>query len=234
MVREAGTTYRIMDLEEGERPRERMAHVGPGALSHAELLAILLRTGLQGENAVQLAQRLLQECGGLRGLAQRSLTELAGLRGLGLAKAAQIKAGFELGRRMASFSPDERVTIHGPQDAAALVQYEMSALVQEQLWVLLLDTRNRVLAIEKLYVGSLNSSTVRVAEVFKPAIQRNAASLLVVHNHPSGDPTPSAEDVALTRALVQAGKLLDIEVLDHLVIGVGRYASLKERGLGFA
>lgn len=233
MVRETGSGYRILDLEQGDRPRERMAQVGPGGLSNAELLAILLRTGLQGENAVQLAQRLLQECGGLRGLAQRSMTELASLRGLGLAKAAQIKAGFELGRRMASFSPEERVSIHSPQDAAALVQYEMSALVQEHLWVLVLDTRNRVLAIEKLYVGSLNASTVRVAEVFKPAIQRNAASLVVVHNHPSGDPTPSPEDVALTRALVQAGKLLDIEVLDHLVIGAARYASLKERGMGF-
>ncbi len=233
MVRESGSGYRILDLEQGDRPRERMAQVGPGGLSNSELLAILLRTGLQGENAVQLAQRLLQECGGLRGLAQRSMTELASLRGLGLAKAAQIKAGFELGRRMASFSPEERVSIHSPQDAAALVQYEMSALVQEHLWVLVLDTRNRVLAIEKLYVGSLNASTVRVAEVFKPAIQRNAASLVVVHNHPSGDPTPSPEDVALTRALVQAGKLLDIEVLDHLVIGAARYASLKERGMGF-
>jgi DNA repair protein RadC len=152
---------------------------------------------------------------------------------MGLAKAAQIKAAIELGIRLRLEAPEERPAINSPSDAAALLQYEMSALAQEHLRVVNLDTRNRVINIEKLYVGSLNASTVRICEIFKPAIQRNAASILVAHNHPSGDPTPSPEDVALTRAIVQSGKLLDIDVLDHMIIGEGRWVSLKERGLGF-
>jgi DNA repair protein RadC len=130
-------------------------------------------------------------------------------------------------------SPEERPTIHSPADAAALVQYEMSALEQEYLKVMLLDSRNQVLDIVEVYHGSLNSSQVRVGELFKVAIRRNSAAVIILHNHPSGDPTPSPDDIALTRAIVQAGKLLDIEVLDHLVIGRGRFVSLKERGLGF-
>jgi len=130
-------------------------------------------------------------------------------------------------------SPDERPVINSPADAAALVRYEMSALEQEHLRVLLLDTRNHVLAIEEIYRGSLNSSQVRVGEIFRAAIRRNAAALIVVHNHPSGDPTPSPDDIAITRAIVEAGVLLDVSVLDHLVIGQGNWVSLKERGLGF-
>jgi DNA repair protein RadC len=152
---------------------------------------------------------------------------------MGLAKAAQIKAAIELGVRLRLEAPEERPAINSPADAAALVMYEMSALQQEHLRVINLDTRNKVINIEKLYVGSLNASTVRVAEIFKPAIQRSAASIIVLHNHPSGDPTPSPEDVSLTRSIGQAGKLLDIALLDHLVIGQGKWVSLKERGLGF-
>lgn len=226
--------YRITDLAVNERPRERLAEVGPGSLSNAELLAILLRVGVQGENAVQLGQRLLQDFGGLTGLHQAAFVEVCKQHGIGAAKAAQIKAAIELGRRMAAQSLEDRPAIHSPKDAADLVQYEMSALPQEHLWIILTDTRNRVLRIEKMYKGSLNSSTVRVGELFRAAIQHNAASILIVHNHPSGDPAPSPEDVSLTRAVVEAGKLLDISVLDHLVIGSGgRFVSLKERGLGF-
>jgi DNA repair protein RadC len=230
---ENSTGYRIRDLDDQERPRERLAKLGPEALSTAELLAILLRVGVPGENAVQLGTRLLQTFGGLSGLHRASFHELQSQHGVGVAKAAQIKAAIELGRRMVAAAPEERPAIHSPADAAALVLYEMSALTQEHLWVILTDTRNRVLHIEKMYKGSLNASTVRVGEVFRAAIQRNAASILVVHNHPSGDPTPSPEDITLTRALIQAGHLLDIEVLDHLIIGQGRYVSLKERGLAF-
>ncbi len=233
MVREIANTYRITDLEVAERPRERLAELGPQALSNAELLAILLRVGVAGENAVQMGQRLLRQFGGLGGLYRASFEEVRAQHGLGEAKAAQIKAAIELGRRLAVEAPQERPVVHSPADVAGLVQYEMSALDHEELWVLLLDTRNRLLSTERLYKGSLNSSMVRVAELFKPAIQRTAAALILVHNHPSGDPTPSPEDVALTRTVVQAGKLLDIELLDHLVIGQGRYVSLKERGLGF-
>ena len=233
MVKEIGPTYRITDLEESDRPRERLAELGAQALSNAELIAILLRVGIQGENAVQMSQRLLVTFGGLHGLHKASFVEMCAQRGLGEAKAAQIKAAIELGRRLPLQEPEERPAVNSPADAAELVRYEMSAFQQEHLWVILLDTRNKVISIERIYVGSLNSSTVRVGELFRPAIQRSAASLIVVHNHPSGDPTPSPEDVALTRAIVQSGKLLDIGVLDHLVIGQNRWVSLKERGLGF-
>lgn len=234
MVKEGMASYRITDLATTERPRERLAESGAEALSNAELLAILLRVGVTGENAVQLGQRLLQHFGGLSGVHRASLVEVQNQRGVGSAKAAQIKAAIELGRRLAREGPEERPAVQSPKDAADLVQYEMSALTQEELWVLLLDTRHRVLGVEKLYKGSLNSSMVRVGELFKPAIHRSAAAIIVVHNHPSGDPTPSPEDLSLTKAVQQAGKLLDIELIDHLVIGQGRYVSLKERGLIFS
>lgn len=226
--------YRIMDLHEADRPRERLAALGPQALSNAELIAILLRVGVTGENAVQVGQRLLNKFGGLSGLHRAPFNELMDQHGLGEAKASQIKAAIELGRRLPLEAPEERASINSPADAAALVQYEMSALEQEHLRVVLLDRRNRVMETAEVYKGSVNSSQIRVGEVFKEAIRKNASALIVVHNHPSGDPTPSPDDVAVTRAIVQAGKLLDVEVLDHLVIGHGRWVSLKERGLGFA
>jgi DNA repair protein RadC len=226
-------TYRITDLAIEERPRARLERLGPQALTSAELLAILIRVGVSGENAVQLGQRLLKHFSGLAGLQRAAFEDVCGERGIGPAKAAQIKAAIELGRRLSLEGPEERPAIHSPADAAALVQYEMGGLVQEHLRVMLLDTRHRVFAIKELYHGSLNSSLVRIAELFKPAIQRNAAAILIVHNHPSGDPAPSPDDIAITRAVVKAGKLLDIEVLDHLIIGRGRFVSLKERGLGF-
>lgn len=226
-------TYRITDLAENDRPRERLAKNGAGALSKAELLAILLRVGIRGENAVQMAQRLLNKNHGLLGIHRASFEELCDQPGIGPAKAAQIKAAIELGYRLAKEAPEDRPAIHSPADAAALIRDEMSVLEQEELWVMLLDTRNRLMEIVKLYRGSLNSSMVRVGEVFKSAIRRNAACIVVLHNHPSGDPTPSPEDVSLTRAIVSSGKLLDIDVLDHVVVGGGRFVSLKERGLGF-
>jgi DNA repair protein RadC len=225
--------YRIADLAAEERPRERLAHLGVQALSNSELLAILLRVGVPGENAVQVGQRLLNTFNGLAGLHRAPFEELCAQHGVKEAKAAQIKAAIELGNRMRLENPEERPTINSPADAAALVAYEMSALEQEHLRVLLLDTRNHVLDIVEVYKGSVNSSQVHVGELFKAAIRRNASALIVVHNHPSGDPTPSPDDVAVTRAIIQAGKLLDVEVLDHMVIGQGRWVSLKERGLGF-
>lgn len=226
--------YRISDLHESDRPRERLAALGPQALTNAELIAILLRVGVQGENAVDVGQRLLQKFGGLRGLHRAPFQELMEQRGMGEAKASQIKAAIELGRRLALEAPEEKLAINSPADAAALVQYEMSTLEQEHLRVILLDRRNRVLAIVEVYKGSVNSSQVRVGELFKQAIRENASALIVTHNHPSGDPTPSPDDVAVTRAIAQAGKLLDIDVLDHLVIGQGKWVSLKEKGLGFS
>jgi DNA repair protein RadC len=230
-MRENSAAYRITDLDTAERPRERLASLGSHSLSNAELLAIILRVGVVGENAVQVGQRLLTDYGGLTGLHRLSYQDLCKEHGIGPAKAAQIKAAIELAHRFSLEKPDARPTVHSPGDAAALVQHEMSAMEQEELWVLILDTRNQVLGIEHVYRGSLNQSQVRIAELFKAAIRRSAASVIVVHNHPSGDPTPSPDDVAITRAILQAGKLLDIDVLDHLVIGQGRWVSLKERGL---
>jgi len=226
--------YRIMDLHEADRPRERLASLGPQALSNAELIAILLRVGVRGESAVAVGQRLLNKFGGLSGLHRAPFKELMDQHGLGEAKASQIKAAIELGRRLTLESPEERPAINSPADAAALVQYEMSALEQEHLRVILLDRRNRVVETVEVYKGSVSSSQIRIGEVFKEAVRKNASALIVIHNHPSGDPTPSPDDVAVTRAIVQAGKLLDVDVLDHLVIGQGRWLSLKERGLGFA
>lgn len=226
-------SYRITDLAADERPRERLIRLGPQALSNAELIAILLRVGVPGENAVQVGQRLLQSLGGLSGMHRATIGEVQAQHGLGEAKASTLKAAIELGRRLTIESPEERPTIHSPADAAALVQYEMAALEQEHLRVILLDTRNHVMDIVELYHGSLNASVVRVGEVFKPAVRLNAASILVVHNHPSGDPTPSPDDITVTRSLVEAGKILDIEVLDHLVIGQGKFVSMKEGGFGF-
>ena len=225
--------YRISDLHESDRPRERLAALGPQALTNAELLAILLRVGVQGENAVEVGQRLLKKFSGLGGLHRAPFKELMDQHGMGEAKASQIKAAIELGRRLTLESPEEKPAINSPADAAALVQYDMSALEQEHLRVMLLDRRNRVLEVVEVYKGSVNSSQVRVGELFKDAIRANASAVIVVHNHPSGDPTPSPDDVAVTRAIVQAGKLLDIDVLDHLVIGQGKWVSLKEKGLGF-
>jgi DNA repair protein RadC len=233
MENEKKYTYRIKDIETTERPRERLAKLGPQSLSKPELLAILLRVGVEGENAVQVGQRLLDTFGGISGLHRAPFEEVCKQHGIGIAKAAQIKAAIELGRRMNLEELGERHTIHNPEDAAILLSYEMSALEQEELWVLSLDTRNRYLDTQHVYKGSLNSSQLRVGELFRQAIRLNAASIVVAHNHPSGDPTPSPDDIAVTRAIVGAGKLLDIEVLDHLVIGQGRFISLKERGVGF-
>jgi DNA repair protein RadC len=225
--------YTIKDMNEEERPRERLAKLGPQSLSTAELLAILLRVGVVGETSVQVGQRLLQTFGGISGLHRASFDELSSQKGVKLAKAAQIKAAIELGRRLVLESPEDKPVVHSPVDAAVMVQYEMSALQQEELRVILLDTRNRVQFIETVYRGSVNSSQVRIAEIFKAAIRRNATSLIVIHNHPSGDPTPSPDDIAITHAILQAGELLDVKLLDYIIIGSGRFVSMKERGLGF-
>lgn len=224
----------IRQLPVGERPRERLREHGPRYLNNAELVAILLRSGIAGENAINLATRILAEFEGLGGLARAGYGELFGQRGLSHAKTCEILAALELGRRIASLAPEERAQISCPQDAANLVTAEMAPLAQEHLVVLLLNTRNQVVARREVYIGTVNSSAVRPAEVLRPAIRENAPSIIVVHNHPSGDPTPSPEDVAVTRDLIAAGKLMDIELLDHLVIGQGgRFVSLKEKNLGF-
>ena len=223
----------IKELPEGERPRERLEHYGASAVSNAELLAIILRVGTKDENVLSLAQRLLAKYEGLAGLAQAPFSDLVSVKGLGAAKTTQLKAAFELGRRLQVAAPHERLTVRSPGDAANLLMVEMGALEQEHLRAIILNTKNQVLKVHPVYVGSLNTAVVRIGELFKEAIRMNAAAVIIAHNHPSGDPTPSAEDVQMTRQIVEAGKLLSIEVLDHLVICQARWVSLKERGLGF-
>jgi DNA repair protein RadC len=223
----------IKDMPAGERPRERLARLGARALSNSELLAIVLRVGVKGETVLSLATRLLSEYGGLHGLAKAGFAELESKRGMGTAKAAQLGAAVELGRRMMLAAPEESVVVRSPADVANLLMAELSHLDQEHFRVIQLDTRNRIVGSQTVYIGSLNASHIRVAEVFREAVKRNCAAIVVAHNHPSGDPAPSSEDISVTRQLLEAGRLLDIELVDHLVIGQLRYVSLRERGLGF-
>jgi DNA repair protein RadC len=232
---ETRTEYRptVREMPEDERPRERLERYGAATLQTAELLAIIMRVGSQGENAIALATRLLREFGGLGGLLAADIGDLCKVRGLGPAKATELKAALEIGRRVSTLAPEQRPQIKGPDDIFALLSVDMAYLPQEQLRVLCLDTKNHVVHQQTVYQGTVNSSVVRAAEVFRPAIARNCLSLAVIHNHPSGDPTPSPEDIRTTEQLRKAGELLDIEVLDHVIIGHNRYVSLKQRGLGF-
>jgi DNA repair protein RadC len=217
------------------------SHNGATNVSNAELLAIIWRTGhpghagAEGDGALGLAQRALAHFGSLPALARATTTELRALKGVGGVKAIELQAALELGRRVAVAAPEERPVIRCPRDVVNLMHSEMALLEQEELWILLLSSKNQVLAVRRTYRGTLNSSAVRVAELFRAAIRENAASVVIVHNHPSNDPTPSPEDVRITTEAVKAGALLDVEVLDHVIVGGARdrYVSLKERGLGF-
>jgi DNA repair protein RadC len=223
----------IRDMALQERPRERLMKVGATAVSTAELLAIILRTGVGGENVLRLAERLLATFSDLPGLSKATVAELTAVKGIGPAKAVEIKASLEIGRRLMASAPQERARVTSPGDAANLLMSEMMFLEKEHLKLILLDTRNAVLSTPTIYVGSLNTSVIRISELFRAAIKENAAALIVVHNHPSGDPSPSPEDSRVTRQIAEAGKLLGIVLVDHIVIGQQRFVSLKERGLGF-
>ncbi len=223
----------IRDFPAEERPRERLRLRGAGNLSTFELMAILLRTGMEGENVIAMSSRLLSAVDGLQGLSRASYEDLCELKGISDAKACQLLAGIELGRRVAALEPNDAPRIGSPSDIAALYMPEMSAFEREHMRVVLLNTKNQVVGTEELYIGSVNAALVRPAEVFSAAVRRHLPAVMVVHNHPSGDPTPSPEDVRLTGQLVEAGKLLDVEVIDHIVIGQGRYVSMREQKLGF-
>ncbi len=226
--------YLLATVDKRELPRERLRAHGAAALKNAELIAIILRTGTHGENVLNLAARLLNECGGLGGLARKPYSDLNQIKGIGAVKAIELNAVFELGRRMLIETPDERPIVKSPEDTANLLA-DMRASEQEIMRTVLLDTKNRVLGTPTVYRGSLHTTVIRITELFREAVRQNCAAMIIAHNHPSGDPTPSPEDVAVTREIMQAGKLLDIDVLDHVVIGAGnRYYSLKEHGLGFS
>jgi DNA repair protein RadC len=224
-------SYVLRDIPHEERPRERMMQNGASALSHAELLAILIRTGTANESAVRVAERLLKQVGNIRHLVDMSVEEMTQIKGIGPTKAIQLKAGIELGRRLSRASLNETVTIRKPADAADLLMEELRYLQKEHFVCLFLNTKNHVLHQETLSMGSLNASIVHPREVFRAAIKYSSASVICAHNHPSGDPTPSPEDIQLTQRLMEAGQLIGIEVLDHLVIGDRKYISLKEQGL---
>ncbi len=239
-VHDGVVTYHLgmRELPSSLRPRERLLANGAEALANDELVAILFRTGTPHASALELARSVLSGFGDLIGLNQTSAQELAGEPGVGIAKASTVKAALELGKRLMTLIPDEGAQVSGPEDIYRLLHGDMSFQEQENVRVLLLNTRNRVQGIVSTSVGSLNSSAIRIAELFREPVRRQAAAVVLVHNHPSGDPTPSADDVAVTRKAVEAGKLLDIEVLDHVVIGQPRgdrpgWVSLRERGLGF-
>jgi DNA repair protein RadC len=223
---------RIRDLPDDEKPRERLTQYGSATLATSELLAILLATGRQGASALAVGQELVTRFG-LAGLERATVADLCAVGGCGQAKAIQIKAALELGRRVSKSAPEERMKIATPGQLAAWLIPEMRFLDQEHVKVVLLNAKNQVLGLHQVYVGTVSGSVVRASEVFREAVRRNCPGLVLVHNHPSGDPTPSPDDLALTRSLVQAGKLLDIEVLDHLIIGDRRWLSLREQGLGF-
>jgi len=224
-------SYTIKDLPEEMRPRERLLAVGAQGLSSPELLAILLGTGTAGETALELAAFMLSRPGGLSYLAEASFEDLRAFRGVGFAKAAQIKAAVELGRRIALASYGEQPLIKHPQDVAALLMEEMRWLDREYFKVLSTNTKNRLLAVDTVSIGHLSGSLVHPREVFKNPIKRSAAAVILAHNHPSGDPAPSQEDIEITKRLREAGQILGIDVLDHIIIGDHRYTSLKERGV---
>ncbi|HHW44664.1 MAG: DNA repair protein RadC [Thermoanaerobacteraceae bacterium] len=213
------------------RPRERLLREGAGALTDMELLAILLRTGTATASAMELAAAILGRFGSLRALVSASAEELSDLKGVGPAKAAVLQAALEIGRRIAGSGEEVRPVIKSPEDAAGLVMEEMRHLDREHFRALLLNTKNQVIAREVISIGTLNSSTVHPRELFKNAIKRNAAAVILIHNHPSGDPAPSNEDLAVTGRLVEAGRIIGIEVLDHLIIGDNRFVSFKAKGL---
>ncbi|AIQ14085.1 RadC family protein [Paenibacillus durus] len=225
------STFMLRDLPHEERPRERMMQYGAESLSQAELLAILLRTGTRQESAIHVAQRILGQVGGLRRLADLSIEEMMDIKGIGPAKAVQLKAGIELGRRMSNSRLDQPVTIRSPHDAADILTEQLRYLQKEHFVCLFLNTKNHVIAQETLSMGSLNASIVHPREVFRAAIKCSSASIICAHNHPSGDPTPSPEDITLTRRLLEAGEIVGIDVLDHLIIGDDGFVSMKEQGL---
>lgn len=221
----------IKSLPSEDRPRERLERFGAESLSLAELLAILLRTGTAKLSALALAEVLLARFKTLRELAAASISELLEVKGMGLSKAVQLLAAFELGRRLHASEPSDSPSLASPAEVAKLIMPRLRFLEQEHFLSIHLNTKNRVIGIETVTVGTLDSSLVHPREVFKAAIKRSSAALILAHNHPSGDPHPSKEDLNLTRRLKEVGDLMGIPVLDHLIIGDNTYISLREEGI---
>jgi len=225
-------SFTIHDLPTSERPRERLQKFGAEALSAQELLALILGRGIAGESVMVTAQRLLSQFGSLKGIANASVEELAQVRGIGVAKTSQIKAAFELTNRLESYAESgDKPLVKTPEDVAGLVRSRLKGKKREYFLALLLDTRNKLIRVAEISVGSLDSSVVHPREVFKEAVLASAASVIFVHNHPSGDPEASEDDIKLSKRLAEAGELMGIDVLDHIIIGDKKYLSLKREGL---
>lgn len=220
----------IRDTPKEERPRERFLQEGPKSLSNQELLALLIRTGTKNESVIQLSSRLIRTFEGLRLLKDASIEEITAIHGIGEAKAIQILAAIEIGRRINSLNNQDRYVIRSPEDCVNYCMDEMRFLSQEHFVCLYLNTKNQVLHKQTIFIGSLNASIVHPREVYKEAFRRSAASIICLHNHPSGDPQPSREDIEVTKRLVECGKIIGIELLDHVIIGDQKFISLKEKG----
>ncbi|NWO13689.1 MAG: DNA repair protein RadC [Virgibacillus sp.] len=220
----------IKDVPKDDRPRERLLKVGPGQVSNAELLAIILGSGTKSESVLSLSNRLLMHFEGLKLLNDATIEELIAIKGIGRAKGVLVLAAIELGKRMNGFQSGDRYVIRSPEDGADYIMEDMRVLNQEHFVALFLNTKNQVIHRQTIFIGSLNASIVHPREVFREAVKRSAASIIVAHNHPSGDPTPSREDIHVTRRLVESGKMIGIELMDHLIIGNRKFVSLKEKG----
>ncbi|QBK26395.1 RadC family protein [Ureibacillus thermophilus] len=220
----------IRDIHIDDRPRERLIKQGPQSLSNVELIAILLRTGTKQESVLSLANRVLTYFEKLHELKYATLEEIMSIKGIGQAKAVQLLAAIELGRRLSQKQIDSRFAVRSPKDAASFLMPEMSSLQQEHFVALYLNTKNQVIHKQTIFIGSLNSSIVHPREIFKEAIKRSAASIICAHNHPSGNAAPSPEDIEVTKRLQEAGYIIGIELIDHLIIGDHQYFSLKEQG----
>lgn len=220
----------MREYRKEEKPRERFLQDGPESLSNQELFALLLRTGTKEESVLQMANRLLDAFEELRLLKEASIEELTAIKGIGEAKAIQLLAAVELGRRIHRVNNQERYVIRSPEDGAKYCMEDMRFLTQEHFVCLYLNTKNQVLHKRTIFIGSLNASIVHPREVFKEAFRRSAASIICLHNHPSGDPAPSKEDIEVTKRLVECGKIIGIDLLDHIIIGEHKYVSLKEKG----
>ncbi|MDL4841668.1 RadC family protein [Aquibacillus rhizosphaerae] len=224
------TNMTMKDVPKEDRPRERLLELGATHVSNQELLAILLGTGTREESVQTLAERVLMHFEGLNLLRESTIEELTAIKGIGSVKGVLILAAIELGKRMQKYKPQEKYVIRSPEDGADYVMEEMRVLKQEHFVVLFLNTKNQVLHRQTIFIGSLNASIVHPREVFREAVKRSAASIICAHNHPSGDPSPSQEDIHVTKRLSECGKMIGIELLDHLVIGDHKFVSLKEKG----
>jgi DNA repair protein RadC len=228
---EAGKNITITSLPENERPREKLKNHGVKALSNAELLAILLRTGTKNESALSLSYKILSKNGGIKFLGNAKVTDFNEISGIGLAKASQLIAAVELGKRIAQYSYNEDIYVKKPQDAADMLMEEMRYYKKEHMKIIMLNVKCKVIGVEEISIGSLNSSLAHPREIFIPAIKNSSANIILTHNHPSGDPAPSKDDIEITQRVYEAGKILGIELYDHIIIGDGVFISLKEKGL---